>query len=64
MKKNYLRMFWGNSVIFTLLYIMCLSDIVNTEGKKIMPPIVIIVYSISVLVTCIIPMIKLIHRNK
>jgi hypothetical protein len=67
-RKDMIRFHWKILIFQTTIYalIWCISYIENAltnDGKILWKPMVITYYSLSVLVTFIIPMIKLLKNN-
>jgi len=58
MKTFYVKLLIFQTIFYALFWYVCYADALTNEGKIIWKPMVITFYSISVLVTFIIPMIK------
>jgi len=58
MKKFYIKLLIFQTIIYALFWCMGYSDALTENGKILFKPILIIGYSISVLLTFVIPMIK------
>lgn len=52
------------TIFYGLLYLMAFTDAVTDDGKKLMPIMVIVFYCVSMIFTCIVPLIKLIYEKK
>lgn len=61
--KIYLQLFVAQTIIYSLLYCMCFTDVVTPEGKKVVPYIILIVYLISISIVSIFPILKILFSN-
>ena len=65
MKTFYLKLLIFQTIFYALFWCMCYAeDALTNDGKILWKPMVITFYSISVLVTFIIPMIKQLKYEK
>ena len=61
--KIYLQLLVAQTIIYSLLYCMCFTDVVTPEGKKVVPYIILIVYLISISIVSIFPILKILFSN-
>jgi len=58
MKMFYFKLLVFQTLFYILFWCMCYTDSLTLDGKILWKPMIIIFYSISVLITFIIPTIK------
>ena len=61
--KIYLQLLVAQTIIYSLLYCMCFTDVVTPEGKKVVPYIILIFYLISISIVSIFPILKILFSN-
>jgi hypothetical protein len=63
MKRFYWKLLLGQTVLYGLFYLMCYTDSLTKTGELMWTPLILTFYVASVIITFIIPMIKL-YRNE
>lgn len=64
MKEFYFKLLIWQTTIYALFWLMCYTDAINNDGKLLWSPMIITFYTVSVVFTFIIPMIKELKKSK